>query len=83
MDNKTYITNIYKHDQEIEIATLEGTQNFLYEIPKAYQKDIDYLISLIESKSLDTVFSGSSEDWEGKETLSLDEVKKDLKYYCK
>ncbi|WP_239704897.1 hypothetical protein [Mammaliicoccus sp. E-M24] len=83
MNKETYITNIYKHDSTIEITTLESTDNYLYEIPKAYHKDVEYLITLIENQSLDTVFSNTLEDWNDTETLTLNEVKEQLNYYCK
>lgn len=87
MKQKTYAVNIYKHDQELEITTLEGNQNYFYAIPKAFQKDIEHLNGLIINEDLATTFYGEPLDNELNEldidTLSKEEVLQDLKYYCK
>ncbi|WQC55483.1 hypothetical protein U0486_11550 [Staphylococcus pseudintermedius] len=83
--NKSYVIEMYKTEESVNITTQEGNKFFSYDIPKEYLKnesDIESLMTQIHDKDLNFKFIGEEEEAPNNiEHYTFEEVESTLKYY--
>ncbi|WP_323695767.1 hypothetical protein [Staphylococcus pseudintermedius] len=83
--NKSYVIEMYKTEESVNITTQEGNMFFSYDIPKEYLKDkndVESLMFYIYDKDLNFKFIGEEEEKPNNiQHYTFEEVESTLKYY--
>ncbi len=83
--NKSYVIEMYKTEESVNITTQESNMFFSYDIPKEYLKDkndVESLMSYIHDKDLNFKFIGEEEEAPNNiEYYTFEEVESTFKYY--